>query len=103
LYVEVADDERFAKIVSNAATPVPGEADWTTRILVGGLKPAHVYWFRFMTKDGSGSRVGRTITAPDPNDSRPERFVFVSCQNANRSRATERTARIRAAPWRFHL
>jgi alkaline phosphatase D len=36
-----------------------------------------------MTKDGSGSRIGRTITAPDPNDSRPVRFVFVSCQNAN--------------------
>src|ERR1017187_3097582 len=83
LYVEVAEDERFTKIISNAATPVSAVADWTTRVLVGGLKPAHVYWFRFMTKDGSGSRVGRTITAPDPNDSRPVRFVFVSCQNVN--------------------
>ena len=83
LYVEVAEDERFTKIVSNAATPVSADADWTTRVLVGGLKPAHVYWFRFMTKDGSGSRIGRTITAPDPNDPRPVRFVFVSCQNAN--------------------
>jgi alkaline phosphatase D len=83
LYVEVAEDDRFTKIVSNAATPVSADADWTTRVLVGGLKPAHVYWFRFMTKDGSGSRIGRTITAPDPNDSRPVRFVFVSCQNAN--------------------
>ncbi len=38
LYVEVAEDERFTKIVSNAATPVSGEADWTTRVLVGGLE-----------------------------------------------------------------
>src|SRR5579863_7355619 len=83
LYVEVAEDERFTKIVSNAATPVSPDADFTTRVLVGGLKPAHVYWYRFMTKDGSGSRIGRTISAPDPNDSRPVRFVFVSCQNAN--------------------
>src|SRR5450432_1168802 len=83
LHVEVAEDEFFTKIVSNAATPVSSDAAWTTRVLVGGLKPAHVYWFRFMTKDGSGSRVGRTITAPDPNDSRPVRFVFVSCQNVN--------------------
>ena len=83
LYVEVAEDERFTKIVSNAAAPVSADADWTTRVLVGGLKPAHVYWFRFMTKDGSGSRIGRTITAPDPGDPRPVRFAFVSCQNAN--------------------
>ena len=83
LYVEVAEDEGFTKIVSNTSTTVSADADWTTRVLIGGLKPAHVYWFRFMTKDGSGSRVGRTITAPDPNDSRPVRFVFVSCQNAN--------------------
>jgi len=83
LYVEVAEDERFTKIVSNAATPVSADADWTTRVLVGGLKPSHVYWYRFMTKDGSGSRVGRTITAPDLTDARPVRFAFVSCQNAN--------------------
>src|SRR5579863_4234855 len=83
LYVEVAEDEGFTKIVSDTSTTVSADADWTTRVLIGGLKPAHVYWFRFMTKDGSGSRIGRTITAPDPDDSRPVRFAFVSCQNAN--------------------
>ncbi len=50
-------------------------------MLVGGLKPAHVYWYRFTSPDGSGSRIGRTITAPSVDDSRPVRFVFVSCQN----------------------
>ncbi len=83
LYVEIAEDERFTKIVSNAAAPVSADSDWTTRVLVGGLKPARVYWYRFLTKDGSGSRIGRTITAPDPSDPRPVRFAFVSCQNAN--------------------
>ena len=83
LYVEVAEDERFTKIVSNAVTPVSADADGTVRVLAGGLKAAHVYWFRFLTKDGSGSRIGRTITAPDPGDPRPVRFAFVSCQNAN--------------------
>ncbi len=83
LYVEVAEDEHFTHIVSSASTPVSAAADWTCRVLVGGLKPAHVYSFRFMTPDGSGSRVGRTITAPDPGDSRAVRFAFVSCQNAN--------------------
>src|SRR4030095_4695571 len=28
-----------------------------------------------------GSRVGRTLTAPAENDSRPIRFAFVSCQD----------------------
>ena len=52
-------------------------------MLVGGLKPSRVYWYRFTDAEGSGSRVGRTITAPAVNDARPVRFVFVSCQNAN--------------------
>ena len=52
-------------------------------MLVGGLKPAHVYWYRFTDKEGFGSRIGRTITAPADSDTRPVRFVFISCQNVN--------------------
>jgi alkaline phosphatase D len=52
-------------------------------VLVGGLKPAQVYWYRFTDPEGSGSRLGRTITAPAHDDSRPVHFAFVSCQNAN--------------------
>ena len=83
LFVEVAEDEQFQKIVTTASAPISPAADGTCRVLAGGLKPAHVYWFRFIAPDGSGSRIGRTITAPAPNDSRPVRFAFVSCQNAN--------------------
>src|SRR6516162_9613237 len=32
---------------------------------------------------GCGSRIGRTITAPVETDTRPVRFAFISCQNAN--------------------
>ena len=63
--------------------PVSKESDWTCRVLVGGLKPARVYWYRFTDRQGSGSRIGRTITAPSPDDPRPVRFAFISCQNAN--------------------
>lgn len=83
LWAEVAEDESFHKVVATTKTPVLESADWTCRVLVGGLKPAHVYWYRFSDKDGNGSRVGRTITAPEENDARPVRFAFVSCQNAN--------------------
>ena len=52
-------------------------------MLVGGLKPARIYWYRFTDAEGNGSRIGRTITAPPPNDPRPVNFAFVSCQGIN--------------------
>lgn len=81
--VEVAEDDSFTRVVATAEAPVSAASDWTTRVLVGGLKPASVYWYRFADADGNGSRVGRTITAPTDEDARPVRFAFVSCQNAN--------------------
>ncbi len=83
LTVEVAEDERFRRVVAQAHAPVSPTTDWTARVLVGGLKPARVYWYRFTDADGNGSRIGRTITAPLPNDPRIVNFVFVSCQDVN--------------------
>jgi alkaline phosphatase D len=83
LNVEVAEDAAFSRVVATAAAPVSAASDWTCRVLVGGLKPRLVYWYRFADSQGFGSRVGRTMTAPDVEDARPVRFVFVSCQNAN--------------------
>src|SRR5262249_23235478 len=83
LNVEVAEDQAFSHVVATAETSVSAESDWTCRVLVGGLKPNHVYWYRFTDAEGFGSRIGRTITAPDDNDQRSVRFVFVSCQNVN--------------------
>ena len=83
LSVEVADDEAFHHVVASASVNVAAESDWTCRVLVGGLKPARVYWYRFTDEQGNGSRIGRTITAPAHNDPRPVKFAFVSCQNAN--------------------
>jgi len=83
LTVEVAEDEAFRRVIAHAQTPVSSAADWTARVLVGGLKPARTYWYRFTDGDGNGSRVGRTITAPLPNDKRPVNFAFVSCQDIN--------------------
>src|SRR6185369_6869235 len=86
LTVEVAEDEAFHRVVAHAPAPVSAAADWTSRVLVGGLKPAHTYWYRFTDADGNGSRVGRTRTAPRPNDPRPVKFAFVSCQDVNESK-----------------
>ncbi len=83
LRVEVAIDEAFRRVIATAHAPVLAEADWTCRVLVGGLEPATVYWYRFTDADGAGSRIGRTITAPPPDDPRTVRFAFVSCQSVN--------------------
>ena len=83
LTIEVAEDQLFQRVVASAAAAVSAQADWTCRVLVGGLKAARIYWYRFIDKEGNGSRIGRTITAPDNDDPRPVRFAFVSCQNAN--------------------
>jgi alkaline phosphatase D len=83
LNVEVAEDELFSRVIATATAHVSPASDWTCRVLVGGLKPSRVYWYRFSDAAGLGSRIGRTITAPDVDDPRPVRFVFVSCQNVN--------------------
>ena len=81
LLVEIATDDEFQHVVSRSHATISEATDWTCRVLVAGLAPARVYWFRFTDEHGFGSRVGRTVTAPAPNDDRPVSFAFVSCQN----------------------
>lgn len=81
LLVEVAEDPAFTRVIATTAAPVLARADWTCRVLVGDLPSAGEYWYRFVDEEGNGSRIGRTLTAPGPDDPRPARFSFVSCQS----------------------
>src|SRR5579875_2795195 len=83
LTVEVALDREFRQLVATAHARVLADSDWTCRVLAAQLKPATVYWYRFIDHEGNGSRVGRTITAPRFDDERQVRFAFVSCQSVN--------------------
>src|SRR5712675_3442101 len=56
LTVEVAEDEAFRRVIAHAEAPVSSAADWTTRVLIAGLEPARIYWYRFTDSDGNGSR-----------------------------------------------
>src|ERR1044071_1121684 len=46
LTVEVAEDKAFRRVIAHAQAPVSSAADWTARVLIGGLKPARTYWYR---------------------------------------------------------
>jgi alkaline phosphatase D len=81
LTVELAEDPGFERVVAAQRTRALLEADHTCRVLVGGLRPAQTYWYRFVLEGGEGSRIGRTRTAPAEDAARPVRFTFVSCQN----------------------
>jgi alkaline phosphatase D len=83
LIAEVALDQTFQRVIATQKVSISAVADWTCRVLVGGLKPAQVHWYRFTDPEGFGSRLGRTITAPADGDPRAVHFAFVSCQNAN--------------------
>jgi alkaline phosphatase D len=83
LNVEIAEDKSFTRVVARTEARISEASDWTCRVLAGGLKGAHEYWYRFSDAEGNGSRIGRTLTSPANDDPRPVRFAFVSCQNAN--------------------
>ncbi|PIB95628.1 alkaline phosphatase [Caulobacter sp. X] len=80
LEVEIALDPVFAKVVSGGAVRTGAYRDWTAKVTVDGLKPATVYWYRFVAPDGAKSPVGRTKTLPQGPVSRFGLAVF-SCSN----------------------
>ncbi|HEX6534801.1 MAG TPA: alkaline phosphatase D family protein [Gemmatimonadaceae bacterium] len=81
LTVHIAEDPALHHVVATATAALAAESDWTCRILAAGLEPGRVYWYRFTDEHGFASRVGRTRTAPAPDDDRAARFAYVSCQN----------------------
>jgi alkaline phosphatase D len=80
LGLEIAEDPNFdfpVQLGVLEGTLATLDAPWHTR--VGGLQPAHTYYYRFGTRSGL-SPVGRFTTLPLPSDPRPIRLAFFSCQ-----------------------
>src|SRR5215469_4784749 len=88
LHLEIAEDPEFRRLAGTAEARVSDATDWTCRVLAANLKPRSVYWYRFTDEHGFGGRIGRTVTAPSEDDSRPVRFAFVSCQNVQQGAST---------------
>lgn len=80
LKVEVSESADFAKVVAGGEAITGPWRDWTTKIVVTGLKPATRYHYRFVAPDGSVSPAGRTRTLPQGDTARFGIAVF-SCSN----------------------
>jgi len=89
LELVVALDEALEQPVTlggAGAYPIIAQAgaDGCVKVRVDGLTPATTYYYQFTYVNGterSTSRVGRTRTAPDPDDDRDVSFAVVSCQD----------------------
>ena len=78
---EVADDDRFARIVGSGSADARPELGHSVHVEVGGLRPGREYFYRLIA-GGEASPVGRTKTAPAPGDPLARfDFAFLSCQH----------------------
>ncbi|UIN46493.1 alkaline phosphatase [Bacillus licheniformis] len=77
---ELAEDERFRRIVKRGTEKATPHLAHSVHAEVSGLKPNHVYYYRF--KCGNQlSPVGKTKTLPAPGaDVAKFTFAFASCQ-----------------------
>jgi alkaline phosphatase D len=78
--VQIARAPDFSDAVLDEMLTATKESDHTLRLVVQGLEPDTVYFYRFAA-GGDFSRLGRTRTAPLPTAERPTRIAFASCQN----------------------
>ncbi len=80
LRVEIADDERFSRIVQTGDVEASPATDFCAHAIVEGLAPGRWYFYRFVSPDRQVSTTGRTRTLPAGNVDRFRIAVF-SCSN----------------------
>ncbi len=78
---EIADDEKFARIVNQGTYAATSHLAHSVHVEVAGLQPDRWYFYRFRSGDVV-SPVGRTRTLPAPEVLASRcRFAVTSCQN----------------------
>ena len=78
---EVAEDERFARIVASGRNRAVSERAHSVHVDVAGLRPDREYHYRFRAGD-EVSATGRARTAPAADaDPKHLRFAIACCQN----------------------
>jgi alkaline phosphatase D len=77
---EVADDDRFQRIVRQGRATAAPELGFSIHADVDGLAPDRWYHYRFTAGDAV-SALGRLRTTPAPDAETPLRFLAASCQH----------------------
>ena len=77
---EVADDERFTRIVKTGRVTASFELGFSVHVELTGLAPDRWYHYRFQAGDAR-SPAGRFRTAPAAGSATPLRLVATSCQH----------------------
>ncbi len=80
----VTQDQFFAHIVMNQVFVAKAAYDNCLKVKLAGLAPRTTYYYFFAFYKGGViylSRLGRTRTAPAPDDTAPVRFAYFSCQD----------------------
>src|SRR5262249_19044847 len=80
LRVQISRAPDFNEVLLDEAMTATKASDHTLRLVVQGLEPDTMYFYRFAAASDF-SRLGRTRTAPAPGAERPTRFAFGSGQN----------------------
>ena len=81
LLLQVSLQEDFSTLLLHSTLRTSRDSDYTVRAYVDGLEPDTIYFYRFLGGGGSASRVGRTRTAPSPDQARRVNLAFASCQS----------------------
>jgi alkaline phosphatase D len=82
LTLNVAADPEFASVVVTREGLLARAAhDGCVKVEVPGLAPGTHYWYRFTYQGSETSPVGRTKTAPAPDQPETVRFAFLNCQD----------------------
>ncbi len=79
LKLQVSTSEDFATMLVETQLSATDASDHTVRVLVEGLSPDTIYFYRFVAGLDE-STIGRTWTAPEADADVPIHFAFVSCQ-----------------------
>jgi alkaline phosphatase D len=77
---EVADDDKFTKIVKEGRATAAPELGFSVHVDVTGLAPDRWYFYRFRSGEAT-SPVGRVRTTPAAGVRKPFAFAFASCQH----------------------
>lgn len=80
LVAQVSSTAVFSDIVLETSVTSEPQLDQTLRLFAQGLQPSTWYWYRFVTPDGFSSPIGRTRTAPAPNEEASLELAMFSCQ-----------------------